>query len=152
MVIKIDQRIELDGNTLKCTSEYNGHKIELIGFPSGDIRTNIKTINAMLSEAKDKMNDYLTKRESVVSYGQWLKQNPYIVSDFTPKSKRIQPKIEKVIFNSPATIVFWSDGTKTVVKAMYEDYDREKGLAMAIAKKFLGNKGNYFDTFKKYIK
>lgn len=62
------------------------------------------------------------------------------------------PHIEKVIFDSPATIVFWSDGDKTVVKATNELFDREKGLAMAIAKKFLGNKGNYFDTFKKYIK
>jgi hypothetical protein len=61
-------------------------------------------------------------------------------------------KIKDVIFNAPATIVFWSDGTKTVVKATNELFDREKGLAMAIAKKFLGNKGNYFNTFKKYIK
>lgn len=61
-------------------------------------------------------------------------------------------KIKDVIFNNPATIVFWSDGTKTVVKAENEPFDPEKGLAMAIAKKFLGNKGNYFETFKKYIK
>ena len=52
--------------------------------------------------------------------------------------------IKKVIFNAPATIVFWEDGTKTVVKAYEEDYDSEKGLAMAIAKKSYGNKGNYF--------
>lgn len=93
----------------------------------------------------------------VADYGKWPevswpKQNPYIVSDFTPKSKRIQPKIEKVIFSYPATIVFWSDGDKTVVKATNERFDREKGLAMAIAKKFLGNKGNYYDVIKKYTK
>ena len=51
-----------------------------------------------------------------------------------------------------ATIVFWNDDTKTVVKAENEPFDPEKGLAMAISKKFLGNKGNYFQTFKKYIK
>lgn len=61
-------------------------------------------------------------------------------------------KIKDVIFNNPATIVFWSDGTKTVVKADNEPFDPEKGLAMAISKKFLGNKGNYFQTFKKFIK
>lgn len=61
-------------------------------------------------------------------------------------------KIKDVIFNNPATIVFWSDGTKTVVKAENEPFDPEKGLAMAISKKFLGNKGNYFQTFKKFIK
>lgn len=61
-------------------------------------------------------------------------------------------KIEKVIFNKPATIVFWSDGTKTVVKAQKKDkYDKEKGLAMAIAKKALGNTSKYYDVFKVYL-
>ena len=59
--------------------------------------------------------------------------------------------IEKVIFNEPATIVFWSDKTKTVVKAENDTFDPEKGLAMAIAKKSLGNQGNYYNTFKKWL-
>ena len=59
--------------------------------------------------------------------------------------------IKKVIFNNPATIVFWSDGSKTVVKAHLDDYDPEKGLAMAIAKKALGNEGNYYSIFKKWL-
>jgi len=60
-------------------------------------------------------------------------------------------QIDKVIFNDPATIVFWKDGTKTVVKAGNDEYfDKEKGLAMAISKKVLGNKGNYYNTFKKH--
>ena len=79
------------------------------------------------------------------------------------------PRVEKVIFNPPATIVLWGDGTKTVVKANeprkkmvvkpdkieFEDitaYDPEKGLAMCIAKKALGNKGNYYNEFKKWLK
>ena len=46
------------------------------------------------------------------------------------------PPIKKVIFNDPATIVFWDDGTKTVVKRSDKDvWDPEKGLAMAIVKK-----------------
>lgn len=60
--------------------------------------------------------------------------------------------INRVIFNDPATIVIWNDGSKTVVKASNEPFDPEKGLAMAIAKKALGNKGNYYEVFKKYIK
>lgn len=59
--------------------------------------------------------------------------------------------IKKVIFNDPATIVFWNDGTKTVVKAHDEEFDPEKGLAMAISKKLLGNKGNYYNEFKKWL-
>ena len=50
-------------------------------------------------------------------------------------------KIKNVIFNDPATIVFWEDGTKTVVKWKNEEFDKEKGLAMAYMKKMLGNKG-----------
>lgn len=61
-------------------------------------------------------------------------------------------RIEKVIFNTPATVVIWKDGTKSIVKAGYGDiYDPEKGLAMAIAKKALGNKGNYYEIFKKWL-
>lgn len=59
--------------------------------------------------------------------------------------------IKNVIFNPPATIVFWSDGTKTVVKAKNEDFDPEKGLAMAISKKMLGNNGSYYNVFKKWL-
>lgn len=59
--------------------------------------------------------------------------------------------IKKVIFNDPATIVFWHDGSKTVVKAENETFDPEKGLAMAICKKALGNQGNYYDVFRKWL-
>lgn len=59
--------------------------------------------------------------------------------------------IRKVIFNDPATIIFWNDGTKTVVKADGESFDAEKGMAMAISKKMLGNKGNYYEVFKKWL-
>ena len=66
---------------------------------------------------------------------------------------RVYPRlaIKKVIFNAPATIVFWDDGTKTVVKCENEKYDPEKGLAMAVAKKALGNQGNYYNQFKKWL-
>ena len=60
-------------------------------------------------------------------------------------------EIKNVVFNPPATIVFWADNSKTVVKAENETFDPEKGLAMAIAKKALGNKGNYYETFKKWL-
>lgn len=59
--------------------------------------------------------------------------------------------IKKVKFNPPATIVFWTDNTKTVVKCKGEDYDPEKGLAMCICKKVLGDKGNYYEVFKKWL-
>lgn len=57
-------------------------------------------------------------------------------------------RIEKVIFHDPATIVYWKDKTKTVVKVHGEAYDREKGLAMCIAKKVLGDK--FHQTFREW--
>ena len=60
--------------------------------------------------------------------------------------------ITNVIFNEPATIVFWSDDTKTIVKAQDEAFDPEKGLSMAITKKTLGNRGDYYYEIKKWVK
>lgn len=65
-----------------------------------------------------------------------------------------QDLIKDVIFNNPATIVYWVDGTKTVVKAHNEKFDPEKGLAMAICKRFLGSNksgSNFNNIFKKWL-
>ena len=69
----------------------------------------------------------------------------------TKQSTNRRVKIRDVIFSDPATVVFWSDGTKTVVKTQGgEKYDKEKGLAMAIIKKITGNAGNYYEIFKEW--
>lgn len=60
--------------------------------------------------------------------------------------------IENVIFNNPATIVIWKDGTKTVVKCQPGDeFDKEKGLLMAIAKKHFNNQSNFNNVLKKFL-
>ena len=49
-------------------------------------------------------------------------------------------KVKKVIYNNPATIVYFTDGSKTVVKACEDDrFDEQIGLLMCIAKRFLGD-------------
>ena len=48
--------------------------------------------------------------------------------------------IKEVIFHDPAT----------VVKCQDEEFDKEKGLLAAIAKKVYGNKGNFNNIIKKY--
>ena len=69
------------------------------------------------------------------------------------KNPSLTNEIENVIFNNPATIVYWADGTKTVVKCQPEDeYCKETGLAMCILKYACGNKGNYNDVFEKWCK
>lgn len=52
------------------------------------------------------------------------------------------PKPTKLIVNGPATVILWSDGTKTVAKCNKDEpFDQEKGVAIAIAKRFVsGNK------------
>lgn len=68
--------------------------------------------------------------------------------------KSVYYPIKKVIFNPPATIVFWENGSKTVVKAQGEAFDPEKGLAMAISRHYLCDICNLtrFDgVFKKYL-
>lgn len=61
-------------------------------------------------------------------------------------------KIKDVIFNDPATIVFWGDGEKTIVQCQNgEEFDPEKGLAMAISKRIFGNKYAYYNVFKKWV-
>ena len=60
--------------------------------------------------------------------------------------------IKDVIFAPPATIVYWSDGSKTVVKCSENDvFDPEKGLAMAIAKRCGGNKGSYYKEIQNWV-
>lgn len=79
------------------------------------------------------------------TYGFLPKSSPY-------KYDLNNPQIKKVIFNDPATIVIWSDDSKTVVKCQPGDtYSKELGLAMCISKKYLGNKGNFNEEFKKWI-
>ena len=60
--------------------------------------------------------------------------------------------IKKVIFNPPATVVYWSDGSKTVVKCNVKDnFDPEKGLAMAVAKRCAGNHGAYYAEIRHWV-
>lgn len=87
------------------------------------------------------------------AYVKELAQLKYLQAEYDVISvnNSIGMLIEKVIFNDPATIVVWKDGTRTVVKVKDEPFDPEKGLAMAIAKRALGDKGNYYNVFKKWL-
>lgn len=65
-----------------------------------------------------------------------------LIKELTPKN---------VIFNPPATVVFWEDDEKTVVKCGEgEAYDKEKGLAMAFCKRVWDNKGRFNNMFEEW--
>lgn len=56
------------------------------------------------------------------------------------KDLRVTSDIKKVIFNGPATIILWDDGTKTVVKCKEGDpYSKEAGFALCLLKKMAGD-------------
>ena len=102
----------------------------------------------VLDQVKRKYD--LEVKNYIRAYELDLSLYPYFKPNTTNTTKL--PEIKDVIFNEPATIVMWSDGTKTVVKCQEgENYDPEKGMAMAISKKALGNKGNYCEVFKKWL-
>ena len=57
--------------------------------------------------------------------------------------------VKRVIFNDPATIVFWKDGTKTVVKCSEnEKFNPYVGFCAAVTKKVYGNNSR----IQKYVK
>lgn len=61
------------------------------------------------------------------------------------------PWPKTVIFNPPATIVYWEDGEKTIVKCMKGDeFNPEVGLAMCLAKYIFGKR--YKRWFKDALK
>lgn len=76
-----------------------------------------------------------------------------VTPDFVINELDLLHLVDHVIINPPAIIVFWKDGTKTVVTCKEDDqFDEEKGLAMAITKKVLGNKFSYSDKFNTILK
>ena len=68
----------------------------------------------------------------------------------------LRPSPKKVIYNGPATIVIFEDGSKTVVKLQEgETMDREKAVYAAICKRMFGsnkNRSNWLDILKPLMK
>lgn len=107
--------VKVPYRTSTSTNYTCGDAIEYGGY----ITHNANTIEGVL-------DNYMNKGRS----------NGKTVGNYYYKYYRHLPPIMKVIFNNPAIIVFWADNTKTVVKKSDKDeWDPEKGLAMAIVKK-----------------
>lgn len=71
---------------------------------------------------------------------------------FPPTSTSL-PLPENVIFNDPATIVYWDDGTKTVVKCQPGDvFSAETGLTTAMLKKYMGNDNTFNRVVNEWLK
>lgn len=64
---------------------------------------------------------------------------------------RVAPQPERVLRNGRATIVFWKDGTKTVVKRRAERDDAEKAIAMAVVKKMYGSYSHFKKVWREWL-
>ena len=124
-------------------------------IPGDEINRHIYTIEDMIIkqlrddfDIKEELQYTATPRNSGKTFYKEIMNSRFGV-------RNDKPEINKVIFSGPCTIVMWSDGDKTIVRCGEDDtFDKEKGLAMAISKKMLGNnksKSNYYDIFKEYI-
>jgi len=75
-------------------------------------------------------------------FGYELPQFYFAGGSITMDYNHNYPKVEKIIYNlknpeKPATICYWCDGTKTVVRCSKEEFNKESGLAQCFLKKCL---------------
>lgn len=91
------------------------------------------------------MSDSINKEvERIMSYMYAIPSNTSYAFSVKEDSKKY-PMPKEIIFNPPATIVYFTDGTKVVVKCNEdEEFVPEYGLAMAVLKKmYNGNRNKY---------
>lgn len=96
---------------------------------------------------------------SVETFVDYLNQDTNVQIDARVANKsrkyptQVNPfNIKRVIFNGPATIVFWNDGTKTVVKCAEEEiYNKRTAIMWAIMKKAYGNSSRVNKAFDELI-
>lgn len=114
-------------------------------------------VDSMIDNYEYIKNTMQKIRDEVIEKGKICEDVSKIWSTTTihaQSNKNVMPKPKKIILNDPATIILWSDNTKTIVKKNSKDkkFDPEKGIALCYMKKALGNKGNYNNVFKDWIK
>lgn len=106
---------------------------------------------------RDRQGDWRIRKreESAFDSMRYMHWANCVMEEATKKKEETNmtaASIKSVIFAPPATIVYWSDGSKTVVKCSEKDvFDPEKGLAMAIAKRCGGNKGSYYKEIQNWV-
>ena len=90
---------------------------------------------------KGKFNSINSSNINTDDYFTFVPKEAVILKQYDPKKIFSIPKVERVLFRDPATIVWFSDGTKSVAICGHDDtYDRETGVAICLCKRILGNK------------
>ena len=136
---EVDDRNMITNTSGYPKAEYMLHKVN-----------NKSVMDILVSKAQKSMGQNIMNDAYASLLASCMTPN-YMLGD--KKVRNITKDIKRVIHNDPATIVYWNDNSKTVVKAQNgEPYDKEKGLAMCIIKKLCDNKGNFNEVFKKWCK
>lgn len=127
-------------------------EVTITGYPKHECGPFVVDENDFERDINNRMNGKEKEKELETALMRRMSNTMYGIYSNRVNCKSFDiPQIKNVIFNPPATIVFWTDGTKTVVKCQnHEEFDPEKGLAMAFFKKMHGNKGHYFEEIKKW--
>lgn len=106
-------------------------------------------------EITDRLNMRVSSIRQEHEYGlvgQRITIDGFIKGDSSPRSygaPGLMEKAVKLIYNPPATIAFWPDGGKTVVKCDKDDiYDPKYGLALCYMKKALGSSRAFNDALR----
>jgi hypothetical protein len=103
------------------------------------------TKNTNISSVSVNNNGYTYRVSGGIPF---IEMNSEINNDFwdllvgkpANKSKPATPSVKRIVYHDPATIVFWQDGTKTVVKCMDgEPFEKYAGFCAALAKKVFGS-------------
>lgn len=109
------------------------------------------SMKTTVDSEKDFIQPY-SKADSKINMMEVLKEMGMFESD-----NRVRiPEIKEIIFNKPATVVYWKDGTKTTVKCGNDEasFDREKAVAMCFLKKMFkpSIKSHWLDVINDAIK
>ena len=97
----------------------------------------------------DWINSNYTNLNSITSYPNGIVSYNRYIYDLTEQDNKsvnkekgqMNKKIKKIILNNPATVIFWNDNSKTVVKCMDGDkYNPLNGIAIAFMKGMLDKK------------
>lgn len=137
----------------------NNREITIEGWLGYDrVRNRCNLTEITPNTTMPELKKYL-ELQAYMAYQELVRTGKYCLYRFTPHvqnplmEKSVKPTIERVVFNDPATIVFWKDGTKTVVKCSKGDtFSKESGIAMCFMKKMHGNGNEYHKIFKEHAK
>ena len=145
------RRINIDTNIAKINPKYYNYLINMVYTVKG---INVFNTKEYISLNIDRGTFLLADNFELVerSPSQKLNKVTRMITNEAmlplvslPTCKENDPKffentVCRILFHEPATIIFWSDGSKTVLKPSPNDtYDKEKAVLWAFFLKYGGN-------------